>query len=229
MSSTLYKDGGETLLGWNCFQKNQEFAKGIEIDESGYFISKSWWENKYTVALMSVGEKQHELVSPKEIIDNAIDIMIKDKVIFRDVDGRESIEYAGGQRAYELWASWVSDNNEFPKNAVLPILIERIMCQSDAQVMVGEGRSYAACFIEWVGKENEEVLDKCNQTAKYFKMAAECAFKMNEPKGGFIQDEQTTRKFAEPQVRKQIVPLIRKAKEYDAKAYELLKEIALKL
>lgn len=36
---TGYRDDGATLLGWNCFQDNQEFAKGVTIDDSGYFVT----------------------------------------------------------------------------------------------------------------------------------------------------------------------------------------------
>jgi len=226
---TGYQNDGETLLGWNCFQENQEFAKEVTQGEEGYFICKNWWENECTVAVMSVGERQEELISHKEILTNAIEILTKEKIVFRGKDGKITAEYAGGQIAYDAWAKAVADDKEFPAKAILPILFERIMCQGDAQVMVGEGRSYAAYFMEWVGRENEKVSDKCNKAAKYFRKAAECAFQMNEPKGGFIQDEQTTRKFAEPEVRKQIVPLIYKAKENEAKACELMKEIVAEM
>jgi AraC-like DNA-binding protein len=226
---TGYRDNGHTLLGWNCFQENQEFAKDVLQDESGYFICNSWWENECTKAVMSVGERQEKLISHKEILADAIEILTKEKVCFRDADGKIAAEYAGGQLAYDLWAKSVADDKEFPANAVLPILFERIMCQSDAQVMVGEGRSYAAGFIEYVGREHEEVAERCNKVAKYFKEAAECTFQMDKLKGGFVQDEKNTRRFAEPEVRKQIVTLIYKAKEYEAKACELLKEIVTEL
>lgn len=226
---TGYRDNGETLLGWNCFQENQEFTKNVSIDESGYFITNTWWDNEYTVAVMSVGERQEQLINSKELLVNALDIMTKQKVTFYTKDKKIRSEYAGGQLAYELWAKSVGDDKEFPKNAVLPMLFERIMCQNDAQCMVGEGRSYAACFIEWIGQENEKLADRCKQTAVYFRKAAECTFKMNECKGGFIQDEVTTRNFAQSEVRKKIVQLINKAKEYEAKACDLMKEIVEEL
>lgn len=224
---TGYHDNGETLLGWNCFQENQEFTRDIKFNEAGYFITKSWWENECTTALMCVGEKQEELISQKELLLNAFDILTKETLRYQ-CDGKTA-EYAGGQRAYDAWAKAVGDDKEFPEGAVLQILFERIMCQNDAQVMVGEGRSYAAFFLEWIGTENETVAEKCKQVAKYFRQAAECTFQMNEPKGGFMQTEQTTRRFAEPEVRKQIVKLILKAKEQEVKACELLKEIVAEL
>lgn len=222
---TGYRDNGAALLGWNCFQENQEYAKGVSQEESGYFITDSWWENNYTTALISVGERQEALAGNKEILSNAIDILTREKVTFYEKDGKVRAEYAGGQKAYECWAKAVGDDREFSGNAVLPLLYERIMCQNDAQVMVSEGRAYGACYLEWVAKENEKAADKCRQAAGYFRKAAECGFKMNEAKGGFMQDEETTRKFADSKVRQQVFSLIQQARDYEAKACELMKEI----
>lgn len=60
---TGYRDNGKTLLGWNCFQDNQEFGSNFQIDESGYFVTDSWWENECTKAVMSIGEKEEKPVS----------------------------------------------------------------------------------------------------------------------------------------------------------------------
>jgi AraC-like DNA-binding protein len=226
---TGYDNDGQRLLGWNFFQPNPEFAKDTEIHETGYFICDSWWENPNTTAVMSIGEDMQQLISQKAILSNAIDIMTKPKVSFEARYTDESEEYAGGQEAYDAWAKAVGNDKEFSPNAILPVLFERVMCQGDAQVMVGEGRSYAACFVEWVGKTNETVAEECNMAANYFRTAAQCAFRMNEPKGDFEQTEATARKFAEPEVRKQIVSLILEAKVNEAKARELLKTIVEKL
>jgi AraC-like DNA-binding protein len=224
-----YDNNGETLLGWSFFQNNPEFTKDTEIHETGYFICHSWWENPNTTAVISIGEEQQELVSHKELLINAIDIMTKTKVSFKNSYTNETQEYAGGQAAYDAWAVAVGNDKEFPKNAILPILFERLMCQGDAQVMVGEGRSYAAYFVEWIGKNHEIAAEECNRAANYFRAAAQCAFKMNEVKGGFQQDETTTKNFAQPEVRKAIVSLILEAKENESKACELLKAVVNKL
>jgi len=224
-----YRKNGEILLGWNCFQENQEFAKNVSQDETGYFITDGWWENECSVALIAVGEQQEALASNKEILTNAVDILTREKVTYYEKDHKVRAEYAGGQLAYECWANSVGDDREFSDNAVLPLLYERIMCQNDAQVMISEGRSYGAGYLEGLAEENEKVAEQCKKAAGYFRKVAECGFKMNEAKGGFMQDEESTKKFAEPKVRQQIVKLIHKAKDYEAKACELMKEIVTEL
>ena len=61
---TGYRKGGDELLGWNFFQNDQEFASGIKVDESGYFICDNWWENTDTQAVMCIGavhgDKSHK-------------------------------------------------------------------------------------------------------------------------------------------------------------------------
>lgn len=221
---TGYRNNGEVLLGWNCFQENQEYAKGTTIDESGYFVTGNWWENECTLALISVGEKQEALSSHKENLLNALEILTKEKVVFYGEHQEVVAEYAGGQRAYECWATAIADDREFPKNAILPHLFERIVCQNDAQDMISEGRSYAACFMEGIAKQQERIAEPCKKAAEYFRKIAECGHKMYEVKGGYKQDEEAVRRFADPEVRRQLVVLIRKAKEYEAKAGDYIKK-----
>ncbi|MDT8718820.1 helix-turn-helix domain-containing protein [Clostridium sp. 19966] len=226
---TGYDNDGETLLGWNFFQNNSEFAKDIKFHETGYFICDNWWENPSTVGVISIGEDMNQLVSQKDILINGIDIMTNNKVIKIDHYNHNKLEYAGGQAAYDAWAKAIGNDKEFSPKAILPILSERIMCQNDAQCMVGEGRSYAAIFLDWVGKTNEKIERDCSLAANHFRKSANCTFKMNEVKGGFEQNEASIRKFAEPEVREKIVSLIIEAKENEAKACEVLKSIVNKL
>lgn len=212
---TGYKDNGETLLGWNFFQHNPEFAKDITTDESGYFICDNWWENPNTKGLIAIGEELLEKTSIKDILINSIDVLSKTLVG----------EYAGGQEAFNAWANSMSDESQFPKNAVMPILLDRIMCQFDAITMISEGRAYAACFIEWVGTVFPKIQEKCLKVSIYFKEESKITNKMAEDLGGWQHGMEQMKNLANPSIRKEIVKLIYKAKELDLKALELLKDI----
>jgi AraC-like DNA-binding protein len=226
---TGYRENGKQLLGWNCFQDNQEFAKNVTQDESGYFVTDGWWENECTVALIAVGERQETLASHKEILENALQILTKEKVVFRDQENGPTTEYAGGQRAYEYWARKIGDDKEFPKGAILPILYERLVCQNDAVVMLSEGRFYAAAYLEQVAKEEPQAEKECKQAAGFLRRAAELGLKMGEVVGGFIQDEERTKHFAQPEIRQELVTLINKAKGFEAEAMKVIRDIIEKL
>ncbi len=226
---TGYRDDGNTLLGWNCFQDNQEFAKNVTQDECGYFVTDGWWENENTVALIAVGERQEALASHKEILTNAIHILKTEKVTFYDKENKLLAEYAGGQLAYDYWARCIEDDKEFPKGAILPILYERIVCQNDAEVMLGEGRYYAASYLEQVGREAPQLEKECKLAAQLLRRAAELGPKMSEVIGGYIQDEERIHCFAKPETRKELAVLINKAKGFEAEATRVIEEIAEKL
>ena len=216
---TGYRDNGEVLLGWNFFQDNPEFARNVKIDESGYFIASGWWENPDTKALISIGEEQGIETSIQEILQNAVYIQTKERIG----------DHAGGQAAYDAWATVMSDENQFPKSAILSILFERLMCQNDAITMLGEGRAYAACFMEWVAKRQDSVKEECLRAASLFRKEHELAMEMPKLLGGWGQGEEHARRLAEPSTRKELEKLIKEAKQLDAEACELLKMIVNKL
>jgi hypothetical protein len=226
---TGYRENGNQLLGWNCFQDNQEFTKNVTQDDSGYFVTDGWWENECTVALIAVGERQEAMASHKEILSNALQILTKEKVVFHDEENIPEAEYAGGQRAYECWARKIGDDKEFPKGAILPILYERLVCQNDAVVMLSEGRFYAAAYLEQVGKDEPQVEKECKLAFEYLRRAAELGLKMGEVVGGFIQDEERIQHFAQPEIRRELVILINKAASFEAEATKVIGEIIEKL
>lgn len=216
---TGYRNNGETLLGWSFFQENPEFARDVEVDESGYFISSKWWENHNTVAVMAVGEELQEKADRKELLTNAVNILTKDKIG----------DYAGGQAAFDVWASALSDESQFPKEAILPILFERLMCQGDAMDMIGEGRNNAATFLEWVAKHEEEISEKCLKASRIFKEEAAITGKMCELLGGWQREEEQAMKLADSQVRKGLVKLIKEAKNKELLARKYLEEIVYQI
>jgi hypothetical protein len=226
---TGYRDEGNTLLGWNCFQDNQEFAKNVTQDESGYFVTDGWWENECTVALIAVGERQEALASHKAILENAVRVLTREKIAFYDQENKLLAEYAGGQLAYDYWARCIGDDKEFPKGAILPILYERLVCQNDALVMLGEGRYYAAAYLEQVARDIPEVEKECNHAAGFLRRAAELGPKMSQVIGGYIQDEECIICFAKADTRRELVALILKAKGLEAEATKVIREIVEKL
>ncbi len=217
---TGYADHGETLLGWNFFQGNPEFDRERETNECGYFITHTWWENECTSLLMAIGEEAGEPASIKELLENAVEVLTKERITVYDPGTSEKRIYAGGQAAYDAWAGAIGNDREFPESAVLPLLFEHAMCQTDAQVMVGEGRSHAACWISKMGERHLEIRELCLKTAQQFREAAGCSMEMYKLKGGFEQNEQNIRNLAQPEVRRQIVMLIKKAKQHEHMACE---------
>lgn len=222
---TGYDNNGDTLLGWNVFQENKEMASGIGFHDCGYYMTHKWWENTETTALVSIGCKNNNALTDKDILQNAIKILSTDHISVGDGPDKIRDHFAGGQAAYDLWASSILDESQFSPHALVPLKIEKLMCQSDGQTMVGEGRSYAACFLEAMGKNKVDVQDLCMEAAAYFRKAAQCSMKMFHLRGGFQQSVETLNTFMKRDIREQTAQEIMKAKAYEKKALHIMKEI----
>lgn len=196
---TGYRNNGETLLGWSLFQ---DFWGGCEIDESGYFIKDNWWETTETI--MSVGEEIGNSTSVKEVLENALMLMTTDEM---PTYGGNDIFY-GGQLAYETWAQAL-ETVEFDVDGAN-------MGQKDQEKMLGEGRYYAAVYLELLAARYPELTKEFNECARFLKLAAGCAQSMRELREKYGLEMKT---------RQEIAELIREAAQYEATAFVVLAEI----
>lgn len=213
---TGYRDDGNTLLGWNLFQEYPEFAGNISFDESGYYVTDKWWENKDTVAVMSLGEvNKDKKYTLRDIIENAVEVMTP----------RKKGEYAKGIYAYDAWKKAILDESQFGKDMVSPLLAERLMCQGDATDCVADGRKNAHDYFKKLAEENPEQ-PLFGQLAEQFGKAAYGAHKMYQLLGGWERGEKQMQALAQRETRVEIGKLIDKCKAADEKALSLLTELS---
>lgn len=213
---TGYRDDGKTLLGWNFFQDNPEFAGNIQFDESGYFISKDWWENPDTLSVICMGERTGEKMSAEEIIKTAVEVLT----------GRQEGEYAKGILAYDAWKKAITDEEQFSDNAIIPLMAERLMCQGDAMDCLIDGRCRGAEFFEKlsferISKEQPEGI--FSKVAEKFRETAGNIVKMAEVLGGFNRTQVQMANLYKLENRKRIGELIDKCKMADEEVLSLLR------
>jgi hypothetical protein len=212
---TGYRNGGNTLLGWNYFQDNPEFNRYVTFDESGYFITEHWWENPETLAVMALEPLNNEKADIKTILANAIDAM----------NGRKCGNYAKGLLAYDAWIKAVGNDSDFSEDMILPLLAERLFTHGDAIDCIADGRYNAAMFVKKAAAEYPEHKDLFEKAAAYFMEVSKVAMKLFDVLGGWERGETQMRNFARNDVRKSTVQFIRGAKENDEKAYAILKQL----
>jgi len=211
---TGYRDNGNTLLGWSVFQNYPEYAGNVKFDESGYYITDLWWENKNTNAVMSFGEITGERFTVKTVVENAIEVMTP----------RRHGKYAKGIYAYDAWKKAILDENQFPKGMVSSMLVERLMCQGDATDCLADGRKNAHKYFKKLAGENPtQPLYKL--IAEQFAETAAYAHEMYDVLGGWERGERQLQTFATREAREKIGSLIDKCKAADEKALNLLKEL----
>jgi len=213
---TGYRDGGNTLLGWNFFQDNPEFNRDVTFDQSGYFITGRWWENPETLAVMALEPAGGEKAGIKTILANAVDAMT----------GRKCGRYAKGLLAYDAWIKAVANDNDFSEDMILPLLAERLLTHGDAIDCIMDGRYNASLFMKKASAEYPGHKELFEKAAAYFMEVSNTHNKMFEVLGGWERGELQMRNFARPDVRKRTVQFIWEAKENDEKAFAILKQLA---
>ncbi len=223
---TGYRDKGNTLLGWNFFQENPEFASGVSFHDYGYFECSNWWENPNTCALIAIAEDQKDIISYHDLLRNALDLLTREHIDQGGIKKR----IRGGQAAYKAWAAALLDKSRFTSALPLPKLFEALMCQIDAMTMVGEGRAYAACFLRSVAKRlrdanQTELSAEAEEVARHFDSEFGLVRLMGEALGGFAMGESQARALAKNEVRSSIVHLIEEARTKDKAAADKLRTL----
>jgi len=163
---TGYKDDGETVLGWSLFQEGNNPWSGCEIDESGYFVKRNWWTD--TQGIMVIGEEIGERASDLQVLENALRLMTTEEV--GTYDGTWPVY--GAQKAYEKWAQAL-EAEEFKLGGAK-------MGQKDAERMAGEGRHYAAIYMEMLAEKYPELSTAFITCAQLFKSISDCVHKVTE-------------------------------------------------
>ncbi len=211
---TGYRKKGEELLGWNFFQNNPEFAGGIEIDESGYFICKNWWENTDTQAVMCMGAIEGEKVSAKEIIAAGINVL----------SGRTEYGYAKGLEAYDAWKQALSNEKNFAVDGNYSVLFEKLLCQMDAMTCISDGRNSAADYFAGLAKLASQEKNVFESIEKAFRKSAKAAQKMQGILGSPCDMDGMLEKLAQADVREKLCCEIETAKMADSEALELMRK-----
>ncbi|MBN1617225.1 MAG: helix-turn-helix domain-containing protein [Spirochaetales bacterium] len=221
---TGYRKNGNTLLGWNFFQEMSEFGGG-SLDESGYFVTDSWWENPSTRMLMAIGTECGELPPVKDILTDALNVLERESITNPD-----GCVHLGGQGAYRALVSALSDDTNFPIGMPLPQLFERLMCVDDALMMLGEARASGALWLKEVAAAFEKSAK--GEAAALARKAAQCLEgerKIAEEIEALPEWREAGEKralaLADPSVRKKLVSGIVKAASLNQGASEAIRKL----
>jgi len=213
---TGYRNYGDTLLGWNFFQDDPDFAADVAKDESGYFVSDKWWENTDTHAVMCVGPINGERISEEQIIRYAISAMT----------GRKEYSYYKGVWAYPVWRSMLEDSRNFDGDDIDTRLFEKLLCQTDAMTCLIDGRGSAAVYFEKLAVQQTKRSKKYKQIAESFSKTKEIVCEMRKLFGGWEDVDGMLGRLADANVRKKACEYIEQARLSDEQSLNLLIEAA---
>lgn len=209
-----YGDDGESLLGWNFFQEDPEYAGNVTTAENGYFVSRSWWENTDTQAVMCIGPVNAQEVPPQDILRQAVSAL----------EGRMEYSYAKGIRAYDAWREMLLEDSHFA-STVYDSLFSKLLVQNDATQCLMDGRNQGAKYLlELAAKQKERDNTKLEQAARHFQKVSADAEAMSHLIGDWSDMDAMLRHLADRKVREELAQLTLNAKAEDEAALQYLKE-----
>ena len=208
---TGYRKNGQELLGWNFFQAGPEFGGSVKVDDSGYFISDTWWENTDTQAVMCMGAIKGGPFAQEIIIQNGI----------KALTGRMDSGFYKGTSAYDGWKKAIADEKSFSVGENYYLLFEKMLCQMEAMNCLEDGRSCAAAYFESLSEAEQDKKEQYHLIANAFHRCKQAIKEIRQLFG--TEPDEMLKKLADKAVRKQVMLLIDRAKEADIEALNLMK------
>lgn len=211
---TGYDEGGDVLIGWSFFQDMPEFNAGIEFEPSGQFRKRDWFNYPPGFSLITIGQKQRRpplAATYRRALEWMLQVT-RTPVTFGDRHN--------GLAAYTAWAEHLLHDEAFPNDEAT--LRQRYDVHNSAAGMVAEARWYGSQFL--IQASDPDILH-FNMTEDLLHAAAcyaaehKLMWDLWDLAGG-IENPDAFRRFADPAVRRQMVPIIHQAREKDDQAAE---------
>lgn len=209
-----YDEGGAVLVGRSFFQGEGESAKGLELEEAGggvpdpYFRKRDWFAG--TRGLVLIGPKIQR-PSDREIhvrsLRRALEIMRTPRVR----------GYWTGQAAFTMWADTLLKDALYRADN-LPLLRRQHEVHHGAGGTLAEARAYGADYLRGMADREPVAAESLRAAAQCFDDEHDLVWAIWEFTGGMIAGDDGARKFARPDLRGRLAPLVRLARTRDAEA-----------
>lgn len=213
---TGYDEGGDVLIGWSFFQNIPECNAGVEFEPSGQFRKRDWFHYQPEFSFIVIGPKKPR-PALSETYRQALEWMLqvtRTPVTFGDRHN--------GLAAYTAWAEQLLHDEDFPPDDEVT-LRQRHSVHNNVVGMVAEARWYGAQFLMQVYEHmHYNLTEELLHAAACYTGEHELMWRLWDLAGGNGSPEAHL-KLAEPDVRRQMVPVILEAREKDARAAQHLR------
>jgi hypothetical protein len=214
---TGYDDGGETLIGWNFFQGMEP---GLETEPDGQFRKRNWFD---ALACIYIIKEKQTMPSLKDRYLDALQFAVKvsrTPLVHPEADAPEWYrERANGLAAYDAWAEQLLQDEDFPEEDA--VLRQRYDVHNSAVGQVAEARWYGNVFLTQAAIEGDalhySLVEDLLHAAACYAAEHDLMWKMWGLAGG-IDNPEAYKLFADPAVRRQMVPVIQEARRQDEQA-----------
>ena len=209
---TGYDEGGDVLVGWSHFQDNPSEFPEQDLEPSGAFRRRDWFQ--HTLGLVLIGDKQ-EKPPLSETYRSALEWALQ-VVRTPMVD-----QHYNGLRAYEGWAEFMRREEDIQDDK--EALELRKGCLYDAMCMVAE-REKAAAFLQEMAAHEPGIAMALEAAVDCYTREVNCLGQIHAATDGFIRSDEQLRKLGDPEARERIAQTILEGRVLDAEAADLLEQ-----
>ena len=222
---TGYDEGVDVLIGWSFFQGFPDFFPEAEFEPTGEFRKRDWFNYLPEFAFFTINEKlEHPPL--KETCYKALEWMVqvaRTPVTFGD-------RY-NGLAAYDAWVKQLLRDEDFPDDHT--VLNQRYEIHNNLVGFVAEARWYGSQFLIGMttGGDNiihQDSIEDLYHAAALYAGDHNLMWELWDLVGGNNNPDAWI-KFADPAIRRKMVPIIQDARQKDEKAVEHFERILQKL
>jgi RNA polymerase sigma factor (sigma-70 family) len=211
---TGFDKNGDVLIGWSFFQRMKEFLKDVEFEAHGYFRKSNWYNDTHDILLLGERNKDKDLSDTyHHSLIWAIDVMEKPLC-------RQGVP--NGIAAYQSWIDTIADDTAFSGKKVKELRYQYSIHHSNVGLLA-ECRWYAHLFLQKILKDTGKY-DTLGNAASCFNAVHDIMWEVWGAVGGLGVAPAKAKRFAEPDVRKEVIELLKKARDMDVKALAYIKE-----
>lgn len=204
---TGYDEGGDVIMGWNCFQSIPPFSVGVEYEPGGQFRRRNWFAE--TWSLITIGEpgarpELHTL--NRDTLRWALQVARTPKVF----------DHHNGHAAYAAWVAQISDDAAFAGKDEAA-LREQHDVHNIVVGTLAECRWYGAQWLRQIAPSEPAMAEHLLAAAALFEREHDLMWKAWAAVGGNGAPD-AWQPFAQPEVRRQIAALLLEAQTCDIDA-----------
>lgn len=217
---TGYDNDGETILGWDFFQTLQP---AMETEATGYYRKRNWAQD--TQSVLIIGDKGPR-PPLKETYRAALEFALK--IIHapeaKPGDPERFQDRRNGLTAYDAWADHLMRDEDFQGDEA--VLRERFEIHNQMVGMVAEARWYGSQFLVAMTEHTDshvhrDAIEPILNAAALYAGDHALMWKLWDLAGGLGSPE-AWKYFADPAIRRRMVPLIKEAQNRDQAAADNL-------
>ena len=214
---TGYDEGGDVVIGWSFFQEFDAFNGGLEFEPNGMFRKRNWFPAAFD--LFCIGER-HEFPDSNIVIRRSLEWAVKVVRTAETWEGRTN----NGLAAYDAWADHLLRDDEITPDGAIPEGSSDIPfnVHDDAVGTVAEGRYYASEYLIRLARLDRGIRTLLLRAAGCYSREHDLMWKIWNCCGGNGRSPEHIERFADPKTRRQIVELIRQARDEDEMAIEYI-------